>query len=152
MKWQLVSKAVGKGVIFPWRRAQDAFIHVGFSCPAYLVHPFEHLLKKGEFPMTTKSAIKTVRNDMKTLVKDAQELFREAAAATGDKADELRSKGLTMLEAAVEAAQNAQAVAIEKGKEVAARTDDYVHENPWRAVAISAGVGLLVGLVIGRSK
>ena len=27
-----------------------------------------------------------------------------------------------------------------------------VHENPWRAVAISAGLGLLVGLVIGRSK
>ena len=100
----------------------------------------------------TKSALKTVRNDMKTLVKDAQELFREAAAATGDKADELRSKGLIVLEAAVEAAQNAQAVAIEKGKEVAAATDDYVHENPWRAVAISAGVGLLVGLVIGRSK
>jgi ElaB/YqjD/DUF883 family membrane-anchored ribosome-binding protein len=89
---------------------------------------------------------------MKTLVKDAQELFAEAASATGDKADELRAKGLTLLEAAVEKAQAAQAVAIEKGKEVATRTDDYVHENPWRAVAISAGVGLLVGLVIGRSK
>jgi ElaB/YqjD/DUF883 family membrane-anchored ribosome-binding protein len=101
--------------------------------------------------MTTQT-LKTVRNDMKTLVNDAQELFREAAAATGDKADELRSKGLTMLEAAVESAQNAQAIAIEKGKEVAKRTDDYVHENPWRAVAISAGLGLLVGLVIGRSK
>lgn len=100
----------------------------------------------------TMSTYKTVRNDMKTLVKDAQALFREAAASTGDKADELRSKGLTMLEAAVEAAQNAQVVAVEKGKEVAKRTDDYVHENPWRAVAISAGIGLLVGLVIGRSK
>ncbi len=100
----------------------------------------------------TTSTLKTVRNDMKTLVSDAQELFREAATATGEKAEELRSKGLTMLEAAVESAQNAQAIAIEKGKEVAKRTDDYVHENPWRAVAISAGVGLLVGLVIGRSK
>lgn len=89
---------------------------------------------------------------MKTLIKDAQELFREAAAATGETAEELRSKGLTMLESAMETAQNAQAIAIEKGKEVAARTDDYVHENPWRAVAISAGLGLLVGLVIGRSK
>jgi ElaB/YqjD/DUF883 family membrane-anchored ribosome-binding protein len=100
----------------------------------------------------TMSSYKTVRNDMKTLVKDAQALFREAAVSTGDKAEELRSKGLNMLEAAVEAAQNAQAVAVEKGKEVAKRTDDYVHENPWRAVAISAGIGLLVGLVIGRSK
>lgn len=100
----------------------------------------------------TKSTLKTVRNDMKTLVKDAQELFREAAAATGDKADELRNKGLIMLEAAVEAAQNAQAAAIQKSKEVAACTDDYVHENPWRAVAISAGIGLLAGLLIGRSR
>jgi|SRR5450830_428922 len=100
----------------------------------------------------TKSSYRTVRNDMKTLVKDAQELFREAAASTGDKAEDLRSRGLSMLEAAVDAAQNAQAVAIEKGKEVAKRTDDYVHDNPWRAVAISAGIGLLVGLVIGRSK
>ena len=60
----------------------------------------------------TKSALKTVRNDMKTLVKDAQELFREAASATGDKADELRNKGLTLLEAAVETAQNAHTAAI----------------------------------------
>ena len=89
---------------------------------------------------------------MKTLVKDAQALFHEAAASTGEKADELRNKGLSLLEAAVETAQHAQAAALEKGKVVAKRTDDYVHENPWRAVAISAGIGLLVGLVIGRSK
>jgi len=100
----------------------------------------------------TMSSFKTVRTDMKTLVKEAQELFREAATTSGDKADDLRNKGLSLLESAVEKAQNAQAVAIEKGKEVAKRTDDYVHDNPWRAVAISAGIGLLVGLVIGRSK
>jgi ElaB/YqjD/DUF883 family membrane-anchored ribosome-binding protein len=43
-----------------------------------------------------------------------------------------------------------QAAAIEAGKEIAATTDDYVQENPWRAIAISAGIGLLVGLVISR--
>lgn len=89
---------------------------------------------------------------MKTLVKDAQELFQEAAAATGEKADELRSKGMNLLDAALVKAQNVQAVAIEKSKVVAATTDEYVHENPWRAVAISAGVGLLVGVILGRSK
>jgi ElaB/YqjD/DUF883 family membrane-anchored ribosome-binding protein len=89
---------------------------------------------------------------MKTLVKDAQELFQEAAAATGEKADELRSKGMNLLDAALAKAHNAQAVALEKGKEVAATTDEYVKENPWRAVAISAGIGLLVGIVLGRSK
>lgn len=97
-----------------------------------------------------KSNIKTVRNDMKTLVKDAQELFREATSATGEKADELRSKGLVLLDTALERAHEMQVVAVEKGKEVAQNTDTYVHENPWKAVAISAGVGLLLGLLISR--
>lgn len=100
----------------------------------------------------TTPAFKTVRNDMKTLVKDAQELFHEAAAATDEKADKLRAKGMNLLDAAIFKAQNAQAVAIEKSKAVAATTDEYVQDNPWLAVAISAGVGLLVGIILGRSK
>jgi ElaB/YqjD/DUF883 family membrane-anchored ribosome-binding protein len=96
------------------------------------------------------SNIKTVRHDMSTLVQDAQELFREATFATGEKAEELRNKGLVLLDAALERAQELQAVAVEKGKEVAQTTDEFVHENPWKAVAISAGVGLLVGLLISR--
>jgi ElaB/YqjD/DUF883 family membrane-anchored ribosome-binding protein len=94
--------------------------------------------------------IKTVRNDMKTLVKDAQELFREASLATGEKADELRNKGLVMLDAAMEKAQHLQAVAMEKGKVAAQTTDEFVHEQPWKAVGIAAGIGLVVGLLIGR--
>lgn len=87
---------------------------------------------------------------MKALVKDAQELFREAASATGERADELRSRGLQLLDSAVVKAQEVQTAAIETGKEIAEKTDDYVHENPWRAVAISAGVGLLIGLLVSR--
>ena len=37
-----------------------------------------------------------------------------------------------------------------KAKEAARATDDYVHEHPWRAVATAGGVGLLIGLLIGR--
>ena len=94
--------------------------------------------------------LKTSRNDMKTLVRDAQDLFREAASATGDKAETLRGKGLALLDTALNKAQDVQAAALDTGKELAATADDYVQENPWRAVAISAGVGLLVGLIIGR--
>jgi ElaB/YqjD/DUF883 family membrane-anchored ribosome-binding protein len=41
-------------------------------------------------------------------------------------------------------------VAVEKGKEAAHTTDEFVHEHPWKAVGIAAGVGLIVGLLIGR--
>ena len=98
--------------------------------------------------MTTN--IKTARNDMKTLIKDAQDLFREATTATGGKADELRARGLVLLDTAMEKAHDLQTVALEKGKIAAHTTDEFVHEQPWKAVAISAGVGLLVGLLIAR--
>lgn len=94
--------------------------------------------------------VKTVRNDMKTLLRDAQELFREATIAGGDKAEELRQRGISLLEAAGAKAQELQAAAIESGKEAAKSTDEFVHEHPWKAVGIAAGVGLLVGLLIGR--
>ena len=36
------------------------------------------------------------------------------------------------------------------GKQVATTTDTYVKENPWRSIAVAAGVGLLVGVILGR--
>lgn len=98
----------------------------------------------------TASSYKTVRNDMKTLMRDAQELFREATTTTGDRAEELRSKGLDMLDSAVVRAQEMQAAALESGKEFADDADDFVRENPWKAVAISAGVGMLIGMLFAR--
>jgi ElaB/YqjD/DUF883 family membrane-anchored ribosome-binding protein len=97
-----------------------------------------------------ESNIKTVRNDMRTLVKDAQELFREATSSTGDRAEELRNKGLILLDVAMEKAQEVQAAAMETGKEVMQTTDEFVQRNPWPAVAISTGIGVLVGMLLAR--
>lgn len=96
------------------------------------------------------SNLKTVRTDMKTLVKDAQDLFREATNATGEKAEMLRNQGLTLLDAAITKAHDAQAAALETGKEIVETADTYVQENPWKAVGLSAGLGVLIGLLIAR--
>ncbi len=97
-----------------------------------------------------ESQLKTVRNDFGTLLRDAQALFREATSATGVKADDLRARGMAMLDEASGKAKELQAAAIEAGKEMADSADGYVRQNPWQAVAISAGVGLLVGVLIAR--
>ena len=62
------------------------------------------------------SNLKTVRNDMRSLVKDAQDLFREATSLTGDKADVLRSKGLHLLDTALGRAQDMQDAAVGAGR------------------------------------
>ena len=96
------------------------------------------------------SHLRTGRTDMKTLVQDAQDLFREATSATGVKAEELRGRGMELLETEQVRAHDAQIAAVETGKEIATTADDYVHETPWPAVAVAATVGLLVGLLIAR--
>lgn len=94
--------------------------------------------------------LKTVRTDVRTLVRDAQSLFREATLSTGAKADELRARGMELLDIAMGKAQELQSAAIDTSKEVAGNANTYVRENPWNAVAISAGVGMLIGILIGR--
>lgn len=95
--------------------------------------------------------LNTVRHDVQTMLQEAQDLFVQAAAATGKKAEDLRVKGEQILDQAFSKAQSIQSYVVQTGKEIAASTDDYVQSNPWRAIAISTGIGLLVGLCVSRS-
>ncbi|MCP1576515.1 ElaB/YqjD/DUF883 family membrane-anchored ribosome-binding protein [Herbaspirillum rubrisubalbicans] len=97
---------------------------------------------------TTK--FKTVRSDVQSLLQQAQDMFAEAATATGAKADELRAGAQALLEQALNTAQDAQAAVVDTSRQIVTSTDDYVHSNPWRAVVIGTGIGLLVGLAVGR--
>lgn len=97
-----------------------------------------------------ESTITTARNDLKALMRDAQALFDEATAASGAKADELRSKGMKMLDHAISRAHDLQEAAVRKGRKIAHDTDDYVHEHPWRAIGIAGAVGVLIGMLIAR--
>lgn len=94
--------------------------------------------------------VKIINQDTKTLVKDAQALFHAAAALTGEKAEEVRSRGMRLLDAAIAKTHEVQASTLVAGKEMAASADGYVKDNPWRTVAAAAGAGVLLGLVFGR--
>lgn len=89
-------------------------------------------------------------SDFKVVVADAEELLKATAGQAGDKAAELREKLQAHLVTAKHNLAEAQEKAIEKAKAVGRATDDYVHDNPWRSVGVAAGVGLIIGLLIGR--
>jgi len=89
-------------------------------------------------------------SDIKSVLADAEDLLKQAAAATGERASELRETAMTRLKQAKEKAADAQVVVIERGKKAARATDDYVHEHPWASIGIAAGVGMVIGLLINR--
>ncbi len=97
-----------------------------------------------------ESNIKVVSNDTKTLVKDAQALFIAAAGLTGDKAEEMRDRGMRLLDTALHKAQDAQENVLAMGREMTSSADDYVKKNPWGAITAAAGLGLAVGVILTR--
>jgi len=97
-----------------------------------------------------ESNLLAVNNDVKLLIADAQALFQAAAALSGDKAEEMRNRGMQLLDAALIKGQRVQADTLARSKEIAASADGYIKQNPWRMVAAAAGVGLLSGVILGR--
>lgn len=53
---------------------------------------------------------------------------------------------------AVEAAAHAKDAGVEKAREIAGDVDKSVHQKPWPYIAGSAGVGLLLGYILGRNR
>lgn len=88
--------------------------------------------------------------DLRVVVADAEELLKLTAADLGEGASSLRARLQERVGKAKESLHALQASATEKAKAAGHAADDYVHAKPWQSVAIGAGVGLLVGLLIGR--
>ena len=88
--------------------------------------------------------------DFSVVVADAEALLKATANQGGEKVAELRAKAEESLKVVKVRMAEAQAALLARTKEAAKATDAYVHENPWKAIGIAAGVGLVIGLLIGR--
>ncbi|MCB2007841.1 MAG: DUF883 domain-containing protein, partial [Rhodoferax sp.] len=86
--------------------------------------------------------------DMKTVIADAEDILQATADQAGEKVATLRARIEERLRGAKLRLGEAEAALVAKTRAAARATDNYVHESPWTAVGIAAGVGLLVGLII----
>jgi len=77
--------------------------------------------------------------DLRAVLADAEELLRATAEEAGPKVQEVRARAEESLRAAREHLKGA-------GGEL----DSQVRANPWAAVGIAAGVGLVVGILLSR--
>ena len=94
------------------------------------------------------SSKEKLASDLKNSVADAEELLKATASQAGDKIGVARQKIEQSLIEGKKALADAEKTIVEKSKEAADIADDYVRENPWSAIGIAAGVGLVLGLLI----
>lgn len=99
---------------------------------------------------SAKTAQEILMADFQTLVRDTEKLLADSANLAGDQADELRGQINQSLLRARDSLQQTQETVRVRGEAALGTAEEYVRENPWQAIGIAAGVGLVVGLLAGR--
>ncbi len=89
-------------------------------------------------------------DDLTAVIRDAESLLRATAAQTGDKVEEIRARAQESVRQAKERLAIIEDQALEHARALAGDADDYVRDNPWQAVGIAAGIGLVLGMLITR--
>jgi ElaB/YqjD/DUF883 family membrane-anchored ribosome-binding protein len=88
--------------------------------------------------------------DMQLVVVDVEELLRTTANQAGEGAVAARARIQKSLQVVKERLVAAEDAVIERAREAAKVTDQYVHDNPWQAIGVSACMGAVVGMLIAR--
>ena len=88
--------------------------------------------------------------EFKSLMADAEALIKATEDHPGDAISSIRNKALETLAGAKESLSDVEGKMLDKATVAAESADDFVHRNPWEAVGVAAGLGLLIGLFIGR--
>lgn len=84
--------------------------------------------------------------DLRVLSHDAEAMLRETAGQTGEKVTELRER----LAASLESAKATYRRLEEKAVAGAKAADITIREHPYESIGVAFGVGLLIGVLVGR--
>ncbi len=89
-------------------------------------------------------------DDFKSIVSDADDLLQATAKVSGEGFSLARAKFAEKLNTAKASLADAEQIVVDKAKQAATATDDYVKGNPWTAVGIAAGIGMLIGFFVAK--
>ena len=102
-------------------------------------------------PQTSaKTQQSELQAEFQALIIDAEKLLQHAASLAGEQADELREQIQRNLQRARDTLGASDAVVREQSSAARQAGEAYVQSNPWQAVGIAAGIGLFLGLLLGR--
>lgn len=99
---------------------------------------------------TVDQSLDDIMSEFRDLASSLDDLLSASSAEGSEALAELKAKAADRLKQAKMAINKAERNAIQTAKDVAAKSDDYVHENPWTSIAVGASLGVVLGLLIGR--
>ncbi|CAN1601357.1 DUF883 family protein [Pseudomonas mediterranea] len=87
-----------------------------------------------------------VFSELKALIEESEKLLKSSESLVGEDAENLRGQISQKLQQALDSVSSAR----ERTRPMVDATELYIGGHPWQTVAVSAGFGLVVGLLLGR--
>jgi ElaB/YqjD/DUF883 family membrane-anchored ribosome-binding protein len=88
--------------------------------------------------------------DLKHAIQDAEQWLRGAASAGSEDLGMVKAKFEDTLRTAKRDLHQLEDNMLARGKQAAEATSVYVHDNPWKSVALGAATGIVLGMLIAR--
>lgn len=108
-------------------------------------------------PITSESARaaansgrQNISREFHDLVADIEDLVKQTASLSGEELNLARTRLAELIASAKTSAEDMGGAVAQRARRSAAATNNYVHEQPWKAIGIGATVGLLLGVVLAR--
>lgn len=88
--------------------------------------------------------------DLKSLVRDSEDLLKATAGDLSEKAKEARSRLTAALERAKSTCVDLQAQTAASARAAARRADTVIRDHPYESIGAGFALGLLLGVLVAR--
>ncbi|MEO7413520.1 MAG: hypothetical protein ABIZ81_09190 [Opitutaceae bacterium] len=95
----------------------------------------------------TAQSPKDILEELRSLVADAEKMVGDSVGDSDEMVSALRQRYAAAQERLGEAYESAR----RKVTDGARYTDETIRENPYQSIAVAVGVGLIAGVLLGRS-
>lgn len=92
----------------------------------------------------------SVSSEFQRFLTDIEELVAQTTSLTGEDLVRVKNSLNERISVAKASLEELSDTIVQKARNGAVATNNYVHEQPWTAVGAGAAIGLLVGLLVSR--
>ena len=95
-------------------------------------------------------SVSGVSREFQNFLSDIEDLIKETTSLTGEELAQARIKLNARVATAKASLENMGESIVQRAKQSATVTNEYVHEQPWKALGASTVIGFLLGIALAR--
>ena len=100
--------------------------------------------------MSEAASVDKLKDDVRQVIADVEELLKATAGQAGERVGEARSRAEKTLHHARKRLEDLEDNTLASARHAVGEADRYVRDNPWQSIGIAAGVAFVIGVLVGR--